>query len=39
MIHVIPEEAKEDAGITQRRERRQPASPALLLTIYDSGEA
>jgi hypothetical protein len=22
-IHVIPEEAKEDAGITQRRERRQ----------------
>ena len=39
MVHVLPGEAKEDARITQRRERRQPAPPALLLTIYDSGEA
>jgi len=23
MVHVIPEEAKEDAWITQRREKRQ----------------
>jgi len=36
MVHVIPEETKEDAGITQRREKRQ---WSLLLTIHDSGEA